>query len=130
MSAAERSLPLFPLNTVLFPNSSLPLQIFEERYKLMIQHCLDGDYKFGVVLIKAGSEVGEPAVPHSVGTVARIAQVNRAEDGRMVIAVTGEGRFHIKTITQYRPYMAAQVELLDAGGAASGRSPTEIEAVR
>ena len=66
-------LPLFPLNTVLFPNMVLPLHVFEERYKLMINTCLAQDKPFGVVLIYSGTEAGGPAVPHSVGTVARIA---------------------------------------------------------
>ena len=129
MSAEERSLPLFPLNTVLFPNASLPLQIFEERYKLMMQHCLDGDSKFGVVLIKTGSEVGEPAVPYSTGTLAHIVQVNRVRDDRMFISVTGRRRLNIKNIIQYRPYLAAQVELLEDE---SGEwvPPTEMGAIR
>ena len=129
MSAEERWLPLFPLNTVLFPNASMPLQIFEKRYKLMMQHCLEGDSKLGVVLIKTGSEVGEPAVPHSTGTLAHIVQVNRARDGRMLISVAGRRRFHIKNITQHRPYLAARVELLEDE---SGEwvPPTEMRAVR
>ena len=122
-------LPLFPLNTVLFPNGSLPLQIFEERYKLMIQTCLDGDSKLGVVLIKSGAEVGEPAVPYSTGTMAHIVQVNHVEGGRMFISVTGQQRFHINAITQYRPYMAAQVEFLDDDAEAWVPS-TEMEAIR
>ena len=70
-----------------------------------------------MVLTKAGSEVGEPAIPHSVGTVAQIDQVNKADDGRMLIGVTGHQRFKIKEIAQYRPYIAAPVELLeDAAG--------------
>ena len=129
MPAEERLLPLFPLNTVLFPNASLPLQIFEERYKLMLQHCLESDSKFGVVLIKAGSEVGEPATPHSTGTVAHIVQVNRAQRGKIFIAVAGQNRFQVKHITQYQPYMAARVELLE--DVAGGRvSPEEMEAIR
>ena len=86
--SADRWLPLFPLNLVLFPNASMPLHVFEDRYKLMMQDCLDGDSRFGVVLIKAGSEVGEPAIPHSVGTVAQIAQVIHGE-------VVGDGSVEI-----------------------------------
>ena len=129
MSAEERWLPLFPLNTVLFPDISLPLHIFEDRYKLMMQHCLDSDAKFGVVLIKAGAEVGEPAICYSTGTVARIEQVDRVEDGRMLISITGQQRFRIKNITQYRPYMAAQVELLE-DDVEPQVPPTEMEAIR
>lgn len=129
MSPQERWLPLFPLNTVLFPNASLPLQIFEERYKLMMQHCLDSDSKLGVVLIKSGLEVGEPAVPYSTGTLAHIVQVNRVEGGRLFISITGRQRFQIKSIAQYRPYIAAQVELLDDDEAA-WVPPTEMESIR
>ena len=129
MPLEERWLPLFPLNTVLFPGASLPLQIFEERYKLMIQHCLDSDSKFGVVLIEAGSEVGDPAIPYSTGTMAHIVQVNRVEGGRMFVSVTGQQRFQIKDITQDRPYIAAQVELLQDGAEVPVSSP-EMEALR
>ena len=129
MPPEERWLPLFPLNTVLFPGASLPLQIFEERYKLMIQHCLDSDSKFGVVLIKAGSEVGDPAIPYSTGTVVHIVQVNRVEGGRMFVSVTGQQRFQIKDITQDRPYIAAQVELLQDEAEVHVSSP-EMEALR
>ena len=79
MSPEERSLAIFPLNTVLFPDVALPLQIFEERYKIMLQDCLDSDSRFGIVLIKAGAEVGEPAIPHSVGTMASLTICNMPE---------------------------------------------------
>jgi len=112
MSPEERSLPIFPLNAVLFPNVALPLQIFEERYKIMLQDCIDADSKFGIILIKAGNEVGEPAIPHSIGTLVQIIQVNEIRDGRFFVSVLGRQRFRIKNITQYRPYMTAQVDLL------------------
>ena len=58
-------IPLFPLNTVLFPGMPLSLHIFEERYKLMIKHCLDEECPFGVLLIREGKEVdGIPSVGH------------------------------------------------------------------
>ena len=129
MSPQERTLPLFPLTTVLFPNATMPLQIFEERYKLMLQHSLDNDSKFGVVLIKSGIEVGGPAEPFSVGTRAHIVQVNKVEGGRMFISITGQQRFRIKNITQYRPYMAADVELLEEDEGAE-LSPEKVEEIR
>ena len=113
MPQPERWLPLFPLNTVLFPSASMPLQIFEERYKLLLRHCLDRDSKFGVVLIKSGSEVGEPAIPHTTGTMAHIVQVNKADGDRFFVSVTGLQRFQIRNITQYRPFLGAEVELLE-----------------
>lgn len=112
MPLQERTLPLFPLNTVLFPNASLPIEVIEGRYSLMIEQCLAGDSRFGMVLIRLGARVGEPMVPYSTGTVARIIQVSRVAGGRMFVSVTGQERFHIETIAQYHPYMTARVQLL------------------
>ena len=75
-------LPIFPLNTVLFPGARLPLHIFEERYKAMINACIDERRPFGVCLIRSGSEPGAPAEPFNVGTTAHIRQVQRLEDGK------------------------------------------------
>lgn len=113
MSSTNRSLPLFPLNVVLFPGSLLPITVFEKRYKLMIQDCLNSDSKFGVVLIKSGSEVGEPAVPHLVGTVCKIIAVKYKDDGVINITVKGEERFSLIQTYQTKPYLSAQVETLD-----------------
>ncbi|MDA1189925.1 MAG: LON peptidase substrate-binding domain-containing protein [Chloroflexi bacterium] len=113
MPGETRRLPLFPLNTVLFPHATLPLQIFEERYKTMLQDCQQFDMSFGAVLIKSGSEVGEHAEPHRVGTVAKIVQVSDGGKGKFFISAIGQQRFRILTITLDRPYMTGQVELLD-----------------
>ncbi len=129
MTLEPRKLPIFPLNTVLFPDASLPLQIFEERYKLMMAHCLEGDSKFGIVLIRQGEEVGGPAEPYLVGTTAQIVQVNRVRGGRMFISVTGRQRFRISEITQRRPYMAALVQPLEEEADPS-LPPSEMDAVR
>ena len=109
-------LPLFPLNVVLFPGGYLPLHIFEERYRLMMRHCLDGDRRFGVVLISSGSEVGDPAAPESVGTVAVIDEVRTLDDGRMLIGVEGEQRFRIVEIVEQLPYVIAEVLPLEDDG--------------
>ncbi len=106
-------IPLFPLNVVLFPGGYLPLHIFEPRYRLMMRHCLDGDRRFGVVLISSGSEVGEPATPEAVGTIANIDEAKTLEDGRMVIGVEGEQRFRIVKIVDQVPYITADVTLLE-----------------
>ena len=78
----------------------------------MIQECLNSTSNFGVALIETGSEVGEPAVPYSTGTLVDIVEVNKVDDGRMFISVKGRQRFQIKNIVQYRPYIKAKVELL------------------
>ena len=129
MDSEERVLPLFPLNTVLFPGAALPLQIFEERYKQMLQDCLAADSWFGAVLIKEGVEVGGPAVPHTTGTVAEIVQVSDEQRGRFLISCVGRQRFHIKSISDELPYLSGSVELL-AEEADQGVTPELTAAVR
>lgn len=107
-------LPLFPLNNVvLFPGMPLPLHIFEERYKAMIGECAQHDEPFGVLLIREGNEVGEPASPHSIGTTARIAQVQRLEEGRMNILTRGERRFEIVETIQTVPHLVGLVRFIE-----------------
>ncbi len=86
---------LFPLHTVLFPGMALPLHIFEPRYRKMAHACLSEETPFGVVLIRAGREVGGPAVPYNIGTLARIRHVEHLPDGRMNIEAVGEERFRL-----------------------------------
>lgn len=104
-------LPLFPLNTVLFPGMPLALHIFEDRYKLMIGQCIQERRPFGVVLIRQGAEaLGPLAQPHSVGCSAQITQVQRLEQGRMNIAAIGRERFRIVQIQRDLPYLKGRVE--------------------
>lgn len=88
-------LALFPLNTVLFPAGVLPLRIFETRYMDMITRCMRENRSFGICLIAAGTEVGEAAVPHPVGTEACIERWDMAEAGVLTIVVCGARRFRI-----------------------------------
>lgn len=106
-------LALFPLNTVLFPRTVLPLHIFEPRYKQMIGRCLQLNQPFGVVLIKEGAEIGGPAEPYDVGTTASIQSALKFEDGRLLLAAVGEQRFRIREVVQREPYLVAVVDLLD-----------------
>jgi uncharacterized protein len=122
-------LPLFPLNTVLFPGGTLPLHIFEERYKQMIGECLDRQSPFGVVLIKSGSEVGGPAEPHDVGTTARISRVQELEGGRLNLVAIGVERFRILAVTQSQPYMRGDVEMLESTDADQPASAAAAEEV-
>jgi Lon protease-like protein len=106
-------LPLFPLNTVLFPGMPLPLHIFEERYKQMISQCLEGDHMFGVVLIKHGSEaLGPLAEPYQIGCSAKIVDYQPLEEGRMQIATIGERRFRIHKLIDDMAYLVGEVEYL------------------
>jgi len=102
-------LPLFPLNTVLFPGMLLPLHIFETRYQEMIGHCLERGKPFGVVLIEKGAHVGAPAVPEKVGTTARIRRVQRHPDGCMDIQTVGVHRFHIVELNYSKSYLTGSV---------------------
>jgi Lon protease-like protein len=117
------SLPLFPLNTVLFPLMQLPLHIFEERYRLMIGRCLEEKSPFGVVLIRSGREVGAPAEPHPYGTSARIVDSHRYEDGRYRLLCRGDRRFRIESVTSTRPYIIGEVTFLDEE---TGEAPDAI----
>ena len=109
----SRDIPLFPLGTVLFPNQLMPLHIFEERYKQMIGECLEDDTEFGVVLIKQGREVGDGAIPFTVGTTASIANVQRLPEGRMNLQVIGREPFRIVNVTQQHPYLRGEIEPLE-----------------
>lgn len=106
---SEDELPLFPLHVVLFPGGILPLHIFEQRYRLMIQFCLDNERPFGVVLIKSGPEAGGSAEPHVVGTVVKIVEVDQLEDGRMNLVAHGQYRFKIINLRQDAPYLVGRV---------------------
>jgi Lon protease-like protein len=105
-----QKLPLFPLPLVFFPGMTLPLHIFEARYREMINLCLDERQPFGVALIRSGREVGGPATPHRVGTYGTISRVERLPDGRMNIEVVGQERFHILDLHHDRAYLTATVE--------------------
>lgn len=108
--AELRKLPLFPLNTVLFPGITLPLHIFEPRYRVMVKRCLRLNQPFGVVLIREGQEVGGDAVPHLVGTSAYITHVQPLDDGRMNIQAVGHQRFRVQRFEQEKPFFVAWVE--------------------
>jgi hypothetical protein len=117
-----KTLPMFPLGTVLFPHALLPLQVFEPRYRALTEACLAGDGEFGVVLIERGSEVGGGDSRFAVGTVARILEAGRFPDGRYLLAATGTRRLRVRQWLPEEPYPHAEVELLD------DRRPPEPEA--
>ena len=86
--------PLFPLNTVLFPGGPLPLRIFESRYIDMISHCMKTESPFGVVLIKDGREAGS-ASTYATGTLAKIVDWYQGSDGLLGVTAVGEQRFQL-----------------------------------
>lgn len=121
-----RKLPLFPLSTVVFPGASLPLHIFEGRYRLMISRCLEEQAPFGVVLIQSGEEVGGPASFHSVGTIVEIVRSERLDDGRYLLETVGRRRFRFQYYVQRSPYIIGSVapfpEISAPGSADQGQA--------
>ena len=108
--------PLFPLNTVLFPNMPITLHIFEERYKKMMNHCIAENAPFGVVLIEQGQEVGQPSKPYMIGCAAQIAQVQPLKDGRMNLIALGKERFRIQSLNFDNPYLTGRISPLPLVG--------------
>jgi Lon protease-like protein len=88
-------LPLFPLNTVLFPGGVLPLKVFEARYIDMVRECLKRETPFGVVRIKSGQEVGLAAEPAAVGCLANIMHWDMQDLGILLLRTQGGERFRI-----------------------------------
>ncbi len=105
-------IPLVPLpNVVLFPSVMLPLHIFEERYKTMINECVDEDAPFGVVWRNGDGE--NTTTIQQAGVLARVAQVERLDEGRMNIYAEGETRFRIVRFSGQEPCWRAEVERFD-----------------
>jgi Lon protease-like protein len=86
---------IFPLGTVLFPGGTLPLRIFEQRYLEMTKTCLRDNRPFGVCLIREGREVGEPAVPETVGCLATIERWDMPQLGLFELVARGGDRFRL-----------------------------------
>ena len=107
-----KPLPMFPLGTVLFPHAVLQLHIFEERYRALVETCLRGDGRFGVVLIERGYEVGGGDTRFDVGTVARIVEAARTPDGRYLLATVGTERFRIKKWLDEDPFPRAEIDVI------------------
>ncbi|HZY64767.1 MAG TPA: LON peptidase substrate-binding domain-containing protein [Rubrobacteraceae bacterium] len=100
-------IPLFPLNIVLMPGAPQPLHIFEERYKQMINECLEEESEFGMVL-------ADDEGTRDVGCTARIVElVERYDDGRMVILVEGSRRFKLNNVLTGKPYYVGEVEYIE-----------------
>jgi Lon protease-like protein len=113
-TTTREQIPLFPLNTVLFPGGPLPLRIFEARYIDLVRRCLREDTGFGVVLITEGEEAGASStVTSEVGTYARIVDFSGQPDGLLGIEARGERRFRIHARSRARDGLnLAEVEWL------------------
>lgn len=124
-------LPIFPLNTVLFPGVVMPLFVFEDRYRILVRDLIalpaDAAREFGVVAIKVGYEVGARGV-HTIqrtGCAALVTEVTANPDGSFEIMVIGRRRFHVQSLDPSQDYLRADVEWLsDASG---GDSPADAD---
>lgn len=119
MKVRESSLPqipIFPLpNVVFFPKVFLPLHIFEERYKKMVNAALQGNQKIGMILLQEGWQsdyFGAPPV-YPIGCLGKIEAHEKLPQGRLNILLRGLRRFEIADFVQYEPYRIARVRLLD-----------------
>ena len=95
-------IPVFALGTVLYPGGPLPLRIFEPRYVDMVSDRLRRDAPFIVALIRSGREVGGGATTHAIGTLARIIDWNRQDNGLLGITALGGRRVRVLD-TEIRP---------------------------
>jgi Lon protease-like protein len=101
MSSIDPELPLFPLNTVLFPDGVLPLRIFEARYVDMVGRCMREASPFGVIPIRSGPEAGGGIVEAAeVGTTVRIVDFSKLPDGLLGITCKGERKFRVRKLWQ------------------------------
>jgi Lon protease-like protein len=104
---------MFPLGSTLLPGAVLPLHVFEERYRQMVQDILADDVnepEFGVVMIERGLEVGGGDARTDVGTIARILDMQVTPDGRYAIAAVGTERFRVVSWLPDDPYPLADVD--------------------
>ena len=100
---------MFPLGTVLVPSGVLPLQVFEPRYRRMLEDLLPGNREFGVVLIERGSEVGGGEVRSGIGTMARILEARESGDGHWAVVAMGLQRIMVERWLPDDPYPLAEV---------------------
>lgn len=135
-----RTLPLFPLGTVVFPGTAVPLHVFEPRYRALMDDLTGAELgtplitpEFGITLIERGHEVGGGDVRAEVGTTCRLVESRQLPVGRWVVVAGGVGRFEVQDWLPDDPYPQAVVEDLDPGewqpAAADRLGPAE-QAVR
>ena len=116
-------LPMFPLSAVLFPHASMPLHVFEPRYRELMRDCLAGDARFGVVLIERGSEVGGGDQRSALGTRGVITEAAELPDGRWVLVIEGEALIEVEEWLPDDPYPVALVRAVTAGAGAQDAAP-------
>jgi Lon protease-like protein len=122
-------MPMFPLGMTLLPGAVLPLHVFEERYRQMVVDILSDDVnppEFGVAMIERGREVGGGDARSTIGTVARIIDMEVTPDGRYALAAVGTERFRVIAWLPDDPYPLADVELWPDEGDPADVHPAQI----
>lgn len=123
------TIPLFPLNSVLFPKGRISLQIFESRYVDLVRNCLKDDSGFGIVLIEAGSEVaraGQKLDIHRTGTYSHVVDWNQLPNGLLGITAEGRTTFRVmeswreannlcRAVVEFRPQDSVEAEQVEVG---------------
>jgi Lon protease-like protein len=123
--------PLFPLNTVVFPGIVTPLHIFEERYRALVRELLTVetvfDRVFGIIAIREGYEVGDHGMQsaHRVGTLVQLTEVEAYDDGRFDIEVIGRQRLRVLESDNSGPFLRGDVELLADNDEAHSQAEAE-----
>ena len=116
-----RSVPLFPLHTVLYPHGRLPLRIFEPRYVDMVSECMKTGTGFGVCLIRQGTETGPAATCFDTGTYAEIIDFSRQENGLLTITIQGKRRFTVmQTEVRTNNLLTGEIDWSDTEEAGEG----------
>lgn len=119
---------MFPLGSIVFPTTAVPLRVFEPRYLTLLDRVLRGDGRFGTVLIERGSEVGGGDQRFEVGTLARVLEVVGLEGGQRLIGVAGVERIRVVRWLPDDPHPWAEVESWP--DAADGAGPELVAEVR
>jgi hypothetical protein len=119
-------LPLFPLNTVVFPGGRLPLRVFEQRYLDMVKQAIADNTPFGICAIREGSETGTPAVPFSIGTRVHVTDWDMPQTGILHIDTQARERFVIRSVrTESSGLLIGEVESVSSEVCAA--IPEELE---
>lgn len=103
-------LPMFPLGSPAVPYAGLPLHVFEERYRTMMERVMSDDRRFGIVMIERGSEVGGGELRSDIGVVVEVAEWEQLADGRWVLLAVGIRRLRVIEWLPDDPYPHASVE--------------------
>jgi uncharacterized protein len=103
---------MFPLGSVVFPNSAIPLRIFEDRYQVLLDRVVAGDRRFGTVLIERGFEVGGGDARFGTGTLLELAGIQDLDGGHRAVVVAGIERIRVAQWLDDDPHPWAEIELL------------------